>query len=202
MDLDPRSNVCEGLGNDGKVASAGGAVLVLDDVWPLVKQVDFIEDAFFKDFPEKVPALARYKEFAAAFCEMGEYLFRQLPSYQHLPKLHPTAASMRCWANTLPEQLKVWVCKSELLELADKACFQRCAQNLTALFSAGLEAVAQVVAQAQKGETPLTQQSKSELLSKIPSDHPLRALVVAFFEACRVGPANSLPKHPRARIVY
>ena len=170
--------------NDGK-ALDGDVMrpLNLDDIWPLVKETHFTEHSVWKDFPGQAAFLERYKKFADAFCKMGEYLFRQLPSFQHLPKVQPPAASMRHWANKLPEQLKEWVNKEDLSTKVEATFFRRCAENLRSVFSAGLAAVAQVVAQAKTGDTPLTQQSVDELLSKVSADHPLRELCAAFLQA-------------------
>ncbi|CAE7493136.1 ageIM, partial [Symbiodinium necroappetens] len=187
--------VCEALENDGKV-SHGEAdaksmhMLSLEETWPLAKQTAFVTHTVWKDLPGKADFLARYEKFVGAFCNMAEYLFRQLPSFQHLPKAQPAAASMRYWANKLPQDLQEWVVEKDAVEVANKTCFQRCAELFQAAFSAGLTAVAQVVAQAKTGDTPLTQQSVDELLSKLPSDHALRGLCVAFFQVVLCNPAQ------------
>lgn len=178
--------LCEGLENDGKASNADGVMTLmnLDELWPAVQNTSMIDHGFWKACPGKCAFLQRYQKFAKALCEMGEYLFRQLPSFQHLPRVHPSAASMRLWANQLPKQLEEWVESTELRGRMQKTCFQRCADQLKTLFSAGLAAVGQVVAEVKKGETPLTQNSVDELMSKVPSDHPLSMLCSAFFKAC------------------
>ena len=159
------------------------SLMNLDELWPSLHNTSFIDHAFWKSCPGKSAFLQRYKMFANPLCEMGEYLFRQLPSFQHLPQVQPSPAKLRLWSNQLPQRLEEWIESTSLRARVQTTCFQRCADRLKTLFAAGFAAVGQAVAEVKKGETPLTQKSVDEIMSKISSDHPLNTLCSAFFKA-------------------
>ena len=181
----PRSLLCEGLENDGRTSGSEGVMspMNLDELWPSLHNTSFIDHAFWKSCPGKSAFLQRYKMFANPLCEMGEYLFRQLPSFQHLPQVQPSPAKLRLWSNQLPQRLEEWIESTDLRARVQTTCFQRCADRLKTLFAARFAAVGQAVAEVKKGETPLTQKSVDEIMSKISSDHPLNTLCSAFFKA-------------------
>ena len=179
--------MCEGLSNNGMVrVSNDGDIsdaLNLDELWPALKQASFTEHTFWTQCPGKHEWLARYKALAAGLTDMGEFLFRQLDRFKHLPKIEPSPSALRTWAADCPKELAKWVPEEVNARMQD-ICFNKCSLCLRSLFSAGLTAVAQVVDMVKTpgSDAPLTQQSQEELLSKIPQGHPLRDLCGAFLQ--------------------
>ncbi|CAE7473739.1 unnamed protein product [Symbiodinium sp. CCMP2592] len=187
------SLMCEALSHDGKVglseeAESEPSLINLDDIWPTLKQTHYVDSGFWKSLPpQEVKWLSEYKTFSEMLCQLGDFVFRRLPAFGHLPTMERSPTVVREWVTVLPEGLKRWLqskptmCEQQFEELF----LTPCRDHLKGLFSSGLGSVSQIVAQCKSGMLGggLAKDMQEQLLQQIPAAHPLRSLVCCFLEA-------------------
>ena len=187
-----RKQLCEAVENEGKVTVPGASepsLINLDEAWPALKQISFTENSFWKKLPaEKLEWLKEYTSLAESLCQLGDFVFRQLEAFAHLPSLERSPTKVQEWHTTLLARLKSWLRGPEaegLLKHFEQVFLGPCQSHLKKLFSSGLDSVAQTVKQCLSGQTGggLSQEMQQQVLLQIPTEHPLRALSCSFLQA-------------------
>ena len=128
-----------------------------------------------------------YQKAVSVFAGIIRFVFLKQPAFSHVlsDKDKVSPETLQVWKDSAGEKLEDWVADANIRKDVESCLIQPLAVELKALFSAGLDSVAPVVQQLLGGllGAGLSKGVSDDLMMKVPSQHPLRALVQTFAEA-------------------
>lgn len=171
----------QGKGNNAQLID-------LEEAWPCLKHTAVVGHSFWAASAasgQVSKVLQDYEGFSAQLCSMAQFVFYQSPKFKGNPKLQldVSATDLNSWVGKLPEKLREWVGDDLTASMKDKF-LSVCEEKQQSLFSAGLDAVADVVKKCVGGSVPMCDNLlQQQLLMKIPKAHTLKPVVKEFLKA-------------------
>ena len=160
----------------------------LEETWPCLKHTAVIANSFWATSTasgQVSKVLQDYENLSVQLCSMAKFVFFQSPKFKGNAKqqVDVSATDLKSWVEKLPEKLLEWV-GADLTTSMRVTFLSVCEEHQRSLFSAGLDAVADVVKKCVGGPLPACDNLlQQQLLMKIPKAHSLKPVVTAFLKA-------------------
>ena len=160
----------------------------LEEAWPCLKHTAVVAHSFWATSTasgQVSKVLQDYESVSVQLCSMAKFVFSQSPKFKGNAKvqLEVSATDLKSWVEKLPDMLLEWV-GADLTTSMKETFLSVCEEHQRSLFSAGLDAVADVVKKCVGGSVPACDKLlQQQLLMKIPKAHRLKPVVTAFLKA-------------------